>query len=237
MKLVDISRDLSACVDAISTRGAAEYTYNPLSYAREPHERYLRKYGRGRKQVLLVGMNPGPFGMAQTGVPFGDVVMVRDWMKIEGKVERPERTHDKRPIEGFECARREVSGSRLWSFARDKFGSPEAFFQDFFVINYCPLVFMETSGKNLTPDKLPSPLKKQLFHACDEALVAAYRLLQPQWVLGVGAFARGRIEDALGQEQVKVGQILHPSPASPAANRGWAEAAEKQLQELGIALP
>jgi len=28
--------------------------------------------------------------------------------------------------------------------------------------------------------------------------------------------------------------VLHPSPASPAANRGWGEAATRQLVELGV---
>ena len=30
-----------------------------------------------------------------------------------------------------------------------------------------------------------------------------------------------------------IGTILHPSPASPKANRGWASIAERELQELG----
>jgi single-strand selective monofunctional uracil DNA glycosylase len=31
-----------------------------------------------------------------------------------------------------------------------------------------------------------------------------------------------------------LGKVLHPSPASPAANRGWAEAATRQLIEQGV---
>ena len=96
-------------------------------------------------------MNPGPFGMAQTGIPFGDVTMVRDFLGIDGAVGRPEREHPKRRVEGMACARSEVSGTRLWGWARDEFGTAEHFFGRFFVANYCPLVFMEASARNLDP--------------------------------------------------------------------------------------
>ena len=65
------------------------HVYNPHEYARTPHNRYVRAYGNSRKVVLFLGMNPGPFGMAQTGVPFGDVESVRDWLGIVGPVSRP----------------------------------------------------------------------------------------------------------------------------------------------------
>ena len=44
------------------------HVYNPIDYASEPHCYYVRQYGNGKKQVLFIGMNPGPFGMAQNGV-------------------------------------------------------------------------------------------------------------------------------------------------------------------------
>lgn len=237
MSLIAISRSLSKKVDALSTENAARFTYNPLNYARAPHEDYLTRYGDGPKEVILLGMNPGPFGMAQTGVPFGDVAMVRDFLKVSGKVSRPKIEHPKRPVTGFDCPRSEVSGTRLWSFAKDKFGTPKSFFRRFFVVNYCPLVFMEESGKNLTPDKLPASLKQELTKVCDEALVQIVEELKPKWVLGVGAYAEKQAERALQGHKVEVGTILHPSPASPRANRGWASEVEKQLTALGIALP
>ena len=58
------------------------HIYNPLDYARRPHAAYLRRYARAGVRVLYLGMNPGPFGMAQTGVPFGEVAKVRDWLGI-----------------------------------------------------------------------------------------------------------------------------------------------------------
>jgi len=213
------------------------HVYNPLEYAREPHERYLERYGRGRKEAVFLGMNPGPFGMAQTGVPFGEVGVVRDWLKIEGKVGKPAVEHPKRPVLGFDCPRSEVSGSRIWGWIRETFGTPERFFERFFVANYCPLVFMEASGRNLTPDKLPRAEREPLFAACDRALRRMMEIWRPDWVIGVGAFAEARAREALAGTGISVGRILHPSPASPLANSGWAESVEAALREMGIRIP
>ena len=234
MTLVDISRALSQRVSTLRFAEPVCCVYNPLEYARAPHEAYLRRYGVGRKEALLLGMNPGPFGMAQTGVPFGDVTMVRDWLGISAPVGKPMQEHAKRPVLGFECERTEISGSRLWGWARDRFGTPERFFERFFVANYCPLVFVEESGRNRTPDKLPAVEQQPLTAICDDALRAIVRELAPRIVVGVGGFAERRARAALAGERVEVGTILHPSPASPLANRGWAAAVERQLEALGL---
>lgn len=234
MSLVSISRELSRRVGELKFAAPVSYVYNPLDYARGPHEQYLRAWGKGPKRALLLGMNPGPFGMAQTGVPFGDVGMVRDFLRVQGKVGRPEHEHPKRPITGFACTRGEVSGKRLWGFAQDRFGTPEKFFEHFFVVNYCPLSFMEPSGANRTPDKLPKAEQLALFGACDAALAAIARELCPEFVIGVGAFATARAKVALPGNQHKLVTISHPSPASPKANRGWAELVEKELSAHGL---
>ena len=165
MSLVRIDRKLSKEVSALSFAEPVCHVYNPLDYARGPHEAFLKRYGEGPKEVLLLGMNPGPWGMAQTGVPFGDVGLVRDWLGITGKVSRPDGEHPKRRVEGFDCGRSEVSGSRLWGWARERFETPERFFARFFVINYCPLAFLEASGRNRTPDKLPKAEREALLGA------------------------------------------------------------------------
>jgi single-strand selective monofunctional uracil DNA glycosylase len=172
--------------------------------------------------------------MAQCGVPFGEIELVRDWVGVEAPVLAPAQEHPKRPIEGFACERSEVSGRRLWGTFKERFGSSKTFFEDHFVANYCPLVFMEASGKNRTPDKLPASETKALEALCDAHLQSITKILQPKWVIGVGAFAETRAKIALSEINVKVGRILHPSPASPAANRGWAEQATAQLQNLEI---
>jgi len=234
MKLVQISRALSKRVEPLRFAPPVCYTYNPLAYARESHERYLERYGAGRREVLLLGMNPGPFGMVQTGVPFGDVTMVRDWLGISASVERPAHEHPKRPVLGFDCPRSEVSGSRLWGWAKQRFGTPARFFERFFVANYCPLAFMEETGRNRPPDKLPAAEQQGLFAACDEALRGIVAELRPRVVVGVGAFAERRARAALGTDACTLGCILHPSPANPAANRGWTEVIEKQLADMGV---
>ncbi|MFM8642089.1 MAG: hypothetical protein ACKOEP_04540, partial [Phycisphaerales bacterium] len=60
------------------------FTYHPLDYAWEAHRAFLRM-ARPRPAILFVGMNPGPFGMAQTGVPFGEVAAVRDFLGIDAR--------------------------------------------------------------------------------------------------------------------------------------------------------
>jgi len=221
------------------------HVYDPLQYAWAGYEAYVVRYGATRKRVVLLGMNPGPFGMMQTGVPFGEVAAVRDWMGLHAPIERPAREHPKRPIEGFACARSEVSGRRLWGWAALRFGTAQAFFHDWFVLNYCPLVFLEASGRNFTPDKLPAAQRYAVAQACDTHLAQALGALQPEWAIGVGAFAERclrtvlegeRIDSALAR-RIKVAQILHPSPASPAANRGWSDAVDRTLAQLGVPVP
>lgn len=208
--------------------------YNPLEYARLPHEAYLRRYGSKPIRVLFVGMNPGPFGMAQTGVPFGDVTMVRDWLKISGTVEPPPTTHPKRPVAGFRCTRREVSGMRLWGWARETFGTPERFFSECFVINYCPLVFMDTSGKNITPDQLRADERGPLFGVCDAAVRRVVSALAPQTAVGIGRFAAERLRLSLGDERCAIATLLHPSPANPRASRDFAPEATACLRACGV---
>ena len=231
--LIDAARVLSASVEKLSFAAPVSHHYNPLTYAWAAHEAYLRRYGASRKRVVFIGMNPGPFGMVQCGVPFGEIAAVRDWMGIEVAVNRPENENPKRPIEGFACARSEVSGRRLWGLFQERFGTPEAFFADHFVANYCPLAFFD-NGRNLTPDKLPAAEAAPLYAACDRHLRALVAALDAHWVIGVGAFAEQRAAQALNGTAVRIGRVLHPSPASPAANRGWAEAATAQLEAQGI---
>ena len=210
--------------------------YRPLEYAWRPHRRYLERFGKGAKRVVFLGMNPGPFGMAQTGVPFGEVAAVRDWLGIDEAVEKPAGEHPKRPVDGFGCTRSEVSGRRLWGLFAERFGTAERFFADHFVLNYCPLVWMSASGANLTPDKLPAAEMAPVEHACLAHLAEVIGMLRPDFLIGIGGFAEERLRRAAGDcgSAAAIGRVLHPSPASPAANRGWAAAATRQLEQLGV---
>jgi single-strand selective monofunctional uracil DNA glycosylase len=237
MQLQTIAEALRAEVDALTFAPPVFRVYDPLQYAWALHAQYLARFGAPGKEAVFVGMNPGPWGMAQTGVPFGEVGMVRDWMGIRGAVGAPPLLHPKRPVQGLDCPRSEVSGRRLWGWAASRFGPPEAFFARFFALNYCPLVFMEESGRNLTPDKLPAAERAPLEAACDRALRQSVRALGAPLVIGVGAWAEKRARVALAGLDLRFGRILHPSPASPAANRGWEEQAEADLRALGVPLP
>lgn len=236
-RLIAAARTLASACDALRFDAPVAHVYNPLDYARAPYEAYLRRYGATRKRAVFLGMNPGPFGMMQTGVPFGEVGAVRDWMGIEAPVGSPEHEHPKRPIDGFACRRSEVSGRRLWGWAAARFGTADAFFGECFVLNYCPLVFLEASGRNRTPEQLPAAESAPLQAACDTHLREAIAALAPEWAIGIGGFAAKRLTQALGEGGPRIAQILHPSPASPAANRGWAEAVDRTLGELGVFAP
>jgi single-strand selective monofunctional uracil DNA glycosylase len=210
------------------------HVYNPLIYAREPFLRYWRTYGDSPREIVLLGMNPGPWGMAQTGVPFGDVGMVKGWLGIDGRVGQPDHVHPKRPILGYQCPRGEVSGQRLWGWARSRFATAQLFFHRFWVVNYCPLVFMEANGRNRTPDKLPESEKKKLEKICDEGLRRTIELVHPRWVIGVGVFAARRAAAALDGMDLRIGRITHPSPANPKASRDWDRLIDRELADLGI---
>lgn len=231
--LIEISRRLAKQVDALRFTPPVAHVYNPLVYARRPHELYLERWGHAAKEAVLVGMNPGPFGMMQTGVPFGEVNLVRDWLGIDAEVDRPRHEHPKRPIEGFACRRSEVSGARLWGWARERFVTPEKFFARFFVWNWCPLGFLAESGANVTPDKLKAPERKRLGEICDRALGEVVEALAPRVAIGVGHFAESALRRALGGT-FPIARIPHPSPASPAANRGWQPQAEAALRAAGV---
>jgi len=229
------ARALSDAVDNLSFSAPVTHTLNPLDYAWAPHEAYLLRFGGGKKRVVFLGMNPGPFGMVQVGVPFGEVNAVRDWMKIDAPVAQPKTPNPSRPVEGFSCARSEVSGQRLWTLFSRRFPRAEDFFADHFVLNYCPLAFFD-QARNVTPDKLQKSETKPLYEACDEHLRACVRALDPAWVIGIGKFAENQARAALSADfsLLKIATVLHPSPASPMANRGWAPQAAAQLAALGI---
>lgn len=231
--LIAAAKALSQHVGALRFAAPVSHVYNPLEYAWAPHEQYLRRFGTGTKRIVFIGMNPGPFGMVQCGVPFGEIAAARDWMGIDAPVGKPAVENPKRPVEGFACQRSEVSGRRLWGLFQQRFGDAETFFAEHFVANYCPLAFFD-HGRNLTPDKLPAAEAEPLYAACDAHLRRIAEALRPEWVIGIGAFAEARATEALVGMDVRIGKVLHPSPASPAANRGWAEAATRQLVNQGI---
>lgn len=233
--LIKIAKQLATDADALQFEEPVACVYNPLMYAWKSHKAYLEKFGGGKDRVLLIGMNPGPWGMAQTGIPFGEVNAVREFLGICEPVGNPPYEHPKRAVLGFDCPRSEVSGRRVWEWAKERFGTADHFFNDFFVLNYCPLCFMEEGGKNRTPDKLNTDERDAVFEVCDVALRKFVEVLEPSMVVGIGGFAKKRAMQTLERDDIET--ILHPSPASPIANRGWAPQIEKQFEMMGVTLP
>ena len=215
-----------------------EYIYNPLSYASSPHLDYVEKYANDiPKPVLFLGMNPGPWGMAQTGVPFGEIQHVKNWLGICSEVDKPAKEHPKKPIKGFNCTRREVSGERFWSFFSNTCQMPEVFFKNCIVYNHCPLVYMNKTGKNLTPPDLKIHSRNQVLSLCDQTLKAVIELYMVKHIVGIGRFAEARAKKVLQInkiENVKVHFMIHPSPASPIANKGWGASAQEALIKANI---
>ena len=232
--LVTAARRLRAETSRLEFGPPVAHVYNPLVYAWAPYEAYLRKFGATPKRIVFLGMNPGPFGMVQTGVPFGEVAAVRDWLKIECPVGKPAHQHPRRPVSGFACARSEVSGRRLWGLFADRFGTPERFFAEHIVMNYCPLAFVEEPRSQSHPGQ--AACLRERGPVCRLRPASASRGRSPP--TGVAGRRRRLCRSArrkcLPAGSLNVARILHPSPASPAANRNWSGLATRQLKELGV---
>ncbi|XP_064354480.1 single-strand selective monofunctional uracil DNA glycosylase isoform X1 [Dromaius novaehollandiae] len=235
-RFLALELELSARLEALAVGEPVSHVYRPLRYAWRPHRRFVRRYCRAAKRVLFLGMNPGPFGMGQTGVPFGDAWHVREWLRVTGRVEKPPAEHPKRPVLGLACRRAEVSGARFWGLVRSLCAEPRRFFRHCFVHNHCPLLFVARSGRNVTPAELPPAQRAGLLGACDEALARAVELLGVGLVVGVGRFAERRARRALAAAglAVRVEGLPHPSPRSARANAGWQQLAKARLGELGV---
>ena len=226
---IDLALTLRERCDALRFKDLI--VYNPLDYAWTVHEQYLRRFASGTKRVLFLGMNPGPFGMAQIGVPFGEIAAARDWLKLDGAIGKPPVEHSKRPVTGWACRRSEVSGKRLWGLFAARFATPEAFFAEHLVINWCPLAFVGASGANVTPDKLPAAELEPLQTACDAHLAGLVAATGAAVVVGIGKVAAAA---AVRAGAPRVADILHPSPANPAAHHDWAGSATRALVAAGV---
>ncbi len=208
------------------------FVYNPLEYAWPVAEAYSERFGASPKEILFLGMNPGPFGMGQTGVPFGEVTAVRDYLRLTGEITPPKKTHPKRPLLGLASTRNEISGQRLWGAIAKKHPRPETFFARALVLNYCPLLFLGETGANVTPDKLDKEERKAMEAVCDASLAETIELTKAKHLVGIGAYASKRLALVTGREDIVT--MPHPSPASPLANAGWDAAARASLVAAGL---
>jgi len=229
------TKELAKQVDSISFSFDG-YIYNPLDYAWDAHALYLKRYVHKGVLAFFLGMNPGPYGMMQTGVPFGEVGFVKNWMGINVPVGKPEREHPNRPVLGFDCTRSEVSGKRLWGLFSEEYENVNEFFKANAVFNYCPLGFLESgkTAKNFTPNKLKREERAALEGACDAYLKYVLELGKPRVLVGVGKYAQAKLVALNEDPQRQVISIIHPSPGNPQSNNGWAQKTVQTLEAVGV---
>lgn len=67
-KFLQVELELNVHLRGLTFSEPVRYVYNPLEYAWDTHRCYVEKYCRSGQSILFLGMNPGPFGMGQTGV-------------------------------------------------------------------------------------------------------------------------------------------------------------------------
>ena len=226
--------DVEKFADSLVKEGSVDAVYNPLAYAWEPHRAYLELASGGGAKTLLLGMNPGPHGMGQMGIPFAATSVVRELLKITNlEVGQPRKPHPKRPISGLDWPKEEVSGTRLWSLLANEYGSAESIFKSVFLLNHCPLMlFSGERATNITPDKITGPTTKALLERCDEHLREVVDIMQIERVIGVGRYSEKRALNALSGIDISVTTCWHPSPASPLANRNKGEDWKKNVRNV-----
>ncbi|XP_050590337.1 single-strand selective monofunctional uracil DNA glycosylase [Bombus affinis] len=234
-QLLSVEHNLAAELRKITFRLPVEYVYSPLEYAFNIHTMYVQKYCNTVKKILFLGMNPGPWGMSQTGVPFGEISMVRDWLKICGHVGKPAKEQPNRKVTGFQCTRSEISGKRLWGLFQELCKSPEKFFEHAYIHNYCPIALMNKKGCNITPAEIKGPEIQILHSACDKALADAIKILKVEIIIGIGGYAEKRAQLVVQSSKlpVKVLCLPHPSPRA-VNNKNWSEKATQKLSEFGL---
>lgn len=224
-RLIEAAASLRDDVDPLGRKlvseGRIDICYNPLMYAWDVHEEYLRRMGGLGAQTVMLGMNPGPHGMGQMGIPFAATSVVRELLGISDiQVNQPEIPDDRRPVIGLDYHKEEVSGTRLWGLLQKQYGDAETIASHVFLVNHCPLMlFSGPRATNITPDKIGGKTAKTLLERCDEHLTEVVSILGADRVVGVGKFAESRARAALVETSVEVAGCWHPSPASPLANR------------------
>ncbi len=263
-RLKQRTAELSEELDAIGAPPGI-VVYNPLAYARPAHEAYLDLF-RGPRRIVIAGMNPGPWGMVQTGVPFGNVGHARQIVTLRSilpetpldhLVSTPSLALASRPVLGYRCVRDEVSGRRLWEGLCPLWAPPEEEAQaldlipgynrsrdllrrmlgEVFVMNLCPLAFFEDGPRatNVTPDKLPTAWRDRFVgdsSPCHSYFSHILDTFRPEVVLVMGDWVERTVRRWSGEARLV--RLPHPSPANPAANRGWAAAAQRILREAGL---
>ncbi|XP_059470377.1 single-strand selective monofunctional uracil DNA glycosylase [Neocloeon triangulifer] len=216
--------------------------YDPVEYAGGIYFQYLQRFCRSPKHLLILGMNPGPWGMGQTGIPFGDVDTVKNYLGLAEfgfLIRQPTQQHPSKIVTGLDCHRKEPSGTKLWGLVKKltNYCPAEIALANIIVHNFCPLIFLKESGCNLTPEELKASNKKEeLFNLCSTALYHSLRVLQCSQILCIGKFAEKRADLMVKKFSLNalVYSIPHPSPRNVSGRVNWEENAMASLSASGL---
>ncbi|CAH0594158.1 unnamed protein product [Chrysodeixis includens] len=231
-----LADELNLSLEQYKIPPKVQNVYNPTIYARHTFEMYIRKYCNTKKKIVYFGMNPGPWGMSQTGVPFGEITSIRDWLGISGPVEQPPSQNANRPVLGFNCTRTEISGKRFWGLFKTLCGTPEKFFESSFVYNYLPQQWMTSNGCNLTPAEFKKSEVEELYNICDPIFSKILQLYKVEIIVAIGKFCETRAKEVLKRHSLPSIQILylpHPSPRA-VNNKNWDQTATEFLKNNNL---
>jgi len=218
----DFSAKFSALIPELRKANLKKYpdivVINPLEYLWLQYGYYTSCYHNQYPRAMIIGMNPGPKGMSQTGIPFGSPNIIPSILpnkslfnEIRDNEGSPVSSPHRR-ITGPSNTTVEVSGNRLWSALIKRYGDFKSITSEIFVDNICPLLFLcgKNGSKNLTPDKLtPSPAKIILIRLCTERLQKIYQCLgEPSNIVALGRWSHKFLEKMF--PKVRVTYILHP---------------------------
>jgi Uracil DNA glycosylase superfamily. len=234
MSLEAITREFCLATEELFPFKEEMISVNVFSYAIDPFLEYLEKAERGSVRTLYLGMNPGPYGMYRTGIPFCDFVTKREFLKITASVDETFIDVDAVRGEKPDEKRREVSGMRLWGLFESVYHSPERFFSSSLVLSYSPLIFFRSEGRraNIALSDVKSLDRKRIEKVSDEFLKRYIKELKCDTLVGIGDYAhRALVRCSDGERLLK---IAHPSPANPAANGDWAGRTYCYLKSEGV---
>jgi single-strand selective monofunctional uracil DNA glycosylase len=224
---------------------------NPGRYGERWHARFRRAYPMSPRPLLVFGLNPGPYGMAQTGVPFTDLKRLESalpglWKDLVASGEPVTRPGLAPPSLARHLTRTfESSSVRVYRFLERAYGRPELALREVVFVNPCPLLFIDPeTGANRTPADLPRALRArkaaELVHAFEElrraTVLEAVAELEPRGAILLGrdvAAAVGEaLRAALGARSVV--EWEHPARAVPET---WSRGLADELRKRGLLRP
>ncbi|XP_073819638.1 uncharacterized protein isoform X2 [Musca autumnalis] len=231
----DLERELNVKLREFSFQ---LHTYNPVVHAAEIHCNYLQKYLDSPKRILFVGMNPGRYGALQTGIPFGNITTVKIGMGLKGRITPTPGQRGKIRIRGLEApeVEHDSSSTRFWRLISELFDGAENYldllFEKCFVHNFCPLVFIDSDGLNVSlPYIEPNP---RLFAECRKTLGKQITLLKPDLIICIGKFVRSMLSKTRQAKGREILMIEHPSYKNYISADKWIEDAKEVFQSNGL---